>query len=90
MNVENILKYDLTEVDGLDNLHNPKECIKNSLNVLSEFYESLKSYYLVNGSTSGIHTMIFSCFNDYDEVLVERGCHKSIIDAIFINIIQQL
>lgn len=82
---KNILKYDLTEVDGLDNLHNPTECIKNSLNSLSEFYKSVKSFYLVNGSTSGIHIMLFSCFNEYDEILVERGCHKSIIDGIFLR-----
>ena len=40
---KNILRYDLTEVFGLDNLHKPTECIKDSLNELSEFYGSKKS-----------------------------------------------
>ncbi len=84
-NLDNILKYDLTEVEGLDNIHALEGCILDSLKELSEFYGSAKSYYLLNGSTSGIHIMMFSCFDEYDEILVERGCHKSIIDAIFIR-----
>lgn len=79
---KNILRYDLTEVFGLDNLHKPTECIKDSLNELSEFYGSKKSYYLLNGSTSGIQIMIFSVFNEFDEVLIERGCHVSIMNSI--------
>ncbi len=85
LDFENFLKYDLTEVEGLDNLHEPTSCIKNSLKELSDFYESEKSYYLVNGSTSGIHIMIFSCLDEGDEVLVERGCHKSIINSLVLR-----
>lgn len=83
--IENLFKYDLTEIEGLDNLHNPYECINDSLNNLSKFYESKKSYYLVNGSTSGIHIMFFSCFNEGDTILVERGCHKSVINALILR-----
>ena len=77
-----VLKYDLTEVKGLDNLHNPKFCISYSLNKLKDFYGSGKSYYLLNGSTSGIQIIIFSFFNEYDEILIERGCHVSVINSI--------
>lgn len=83
--IKNILKYDLTEIKGLDNLHKPKYCIKDSLIQLSKFYESKKSYYLLNGSTSGIQIMIFSIFNEYDEILIERGCHKSILNSVFLR-----
>lgn len=83
--IDNLFKYDLTEVPGLDNLHNPMECIKESLDELKDYYESQKSYYLLNGSTSGIQIMVFSCFNEGDKVLVERGCHKSIINALILR-----
>ncbi len=85
LDFKDVFKYDLTEVDGLDNLHNPSSCIESSLKDLSNFYESKKSYYLVNGSTSGIQIMIFSCLNEGDEILVERGCHKSIINALVLR-----
>ncbi len=83
--IDNLLDLDLTEIKGLDNLHNSSGCIKESMEFLSEFYNSYKSYYLLNGSTSGIHIMIFSCFNENDKVLVERGCHKSIINTFLLR-----
>jgi len=54
-----ILNGDITEVDGLDNLQNPQGIIREALDKLSECYGSYKSYFLVNGSTSGNLTMIF-------------------------------
>ena len=50
--------YDITEIDGFDNLHHPEEIIKQRLEQVSEFYKSKKSYYLVNGSTCGIMSAI--------------------------------
>ncbi|NYC95978.1 arginine/lysine/ornithine decarboxylase [Clostridium acetobutylicum] len=82
---ENIIKIDLTEVDGLDNLHDPQGIIKESEERLRDLYESKKSYFLVNGSTSGNLAMIFSCFNEGDKVIVERNCHKSIFNGIILR-----
>lgn len=76
---------DLTEVDGLDNLHDPSGVIKESLDDLSRLYKSKKSYFLVNGSTSGNLAMIFAAFNEGDKVLVERGCHRSIFNGIILR-----
>lgn len=76
---------DLTEVDGLDNLYKPEGPIKESLELLSEAYKAKKSYFLVNGSTSGNLTMIFSAFNEGDKILVDRGCHKSVFNGIIMR-----
>lgn len=76
---------DLTEVDGLDNLHDPSGVIKESLDDLRKLYKSRKSYFLVNGSTSGNLAMIFAAFNEGDKVLVERGCHRSIFNGIILR-----
>lgn len=86
----NIIKADLTEVDGLDNLHKPEGIIKDSLEKLSKFYKSKKSYFLVNGSTSGNLAMIFSCFNEGDKVIVERNCHRSIFNGIIMRKLQPI
>lgn len=79
---ENLVKVDVTEVDGLDNLHHADGIIKESQQLLSEYYGSIKSYFLVNGSTSGNLAMIFSSFNEGDKIIVERNCHRSIFNAI--------
>ena len=82
---ENIIQCDLTEVEGLDNLHNSEGIIKESGNLLSRFYSSKKSYFLVNGSTSGNLAMIFSCFQEGDKIIVERNCHRSIFNSIIMR-----
>ncbi len=48
-----IINCDITEVDGLDNLHNAEGIIKEAEDLLSQLYNSKKSHFLVNGSTSG-------------------------------------
>ena len=42
---ENFVNGDITEVDGLDNLHNAEGIIKESQKLLSEYYGSIKSYF---------------------------------------------
>lgn len=83
--LKNLLKCDITEVEGVDNLHNPQGIIKESMELLTKFYGSKKSYFLVNGSTSGNLAMIFSSFNEGDKVLIERNCHRSIFNAIIMR-----
>lgn len=82
---DNIIKCDVTEVDGTDNLHHPDSIIKEAEDMLCNFYKSKKSYFLVNGSTSGIMIMIFSCFNENDKIIVDRSCHKSVFNAIILR-----
>lgn len=82
---DNIFKFDLTEVDGLDNLHHAEGIIKEAEERLSKFYGTKKSYFLVNGSTSGNLAMIFACFNEGDKIIVERNCHRSIFNGIIMR-----
>ncbi|ELC8444062.1 aminotransferase class V-fold PLP-dependent enzyme [Clostridium perfringens] len=85
-NLEQILlQGDLTEVEGLDNLQHPEGIIKDAEEKLSKLYNSKKSYFLVNGSTCGNLIMIFSLFKEGDKVLVERNCHKSIMNGIIMR-----
>jgi arginine/lysine/ornithine decarboxylase len=83
--IENLLNIDITEVDGVDNLHHPEGIIKEAQDLLSKYYGSKKSYFLVNGSTSGNLTMIFSSFKEGDKVIVERNCHRSIFNGIIMR-----
>ncbi len=76
---------DITEVDGMDNLHKPQGVLKRAQELLASYYGSRKAYFLVNGSTSGNLTMIFSSFKEGDKILVERSCHKSIFNGIILR-----
>lgn len=75
-------ELDVTEVPGLDNLLVPEGVLAESMAQLSEIYGSQKSYYLVNGSTSGILTAVSAVCNPGDIIIMSRNCHKSVYNAV--------
>ena len=85
LNAIDLIDMDLTEIPGTDNLHEPENIIKQSQIKLSKCYKSLKSYFLVNGSTSGILSMIFAVTKRNDKILINRNAHKSAMNAIILN-----
>jgi len=76
---------DITEVDPLDNLHYPEGVIKEAQELLAKTYGVKNAYFLVNGSSSGNLAAMFSAFEEGDEVLVERNCHKSIYNGLIMR-----
>lgn len=83
--LRDLINFDLTEVEGLDNLHCPQGIIKQGEELLSKLYNSTKSYFLVNGSTGGNLAMIFSSFEEGDKIIVERNCHRSVFNGIIMR-----
>jgi arginine/lysine/ornithine decarboxylase len=77
-----ILKIDATELTGLDDLHSPEGPIKEAEELLTELYGSKKSFFLVNGSTVGNLAMIMAACPEDSNVLVQRNCHKSVLNAL--------
>lgn len=80
-----ILPFDQTEVTGLDYLHEAEGAIKKSQDLLTNFYQSQQSYYLVNGSTVGNLAMILGTTQKGDRVFVDRNVHQSIIHGLELN-----
>lgn len=77
-------RYDVTEINGFDNLHNPEGLIKEIMERASLFYGSKKTYLLVNGSTCGILSAICSVVEQGDKILIARNCHKSVYNGLFL------
>lgn len=77
-------QLDVTEVPGLDNLNAPEASIAESERELTQVYGSVKSYYLVNGSTCGILTAISACCRQGDTLIMTRNCHKSVYHAVLL------
>lgn len=80
--LENILKIDVTELSDTDDLYHANTIIAEGRNNLALFSHAKKSMYLVNGSTSGIVASIMSVLDENDKILVEKNCHKSVINGI--------
>lgn len=78
--MENLFAYDITELPGMDNLAEPTQVLSQSMKVIAEKYRAQKSYFLVNGSTSGVHIAIDSLVENGGHLLVARNVHKSVIN----------
>lgn len=79
---QQLLKIDATELSGLDDLHAPDGPIYEAEELLAGLYNVKKSFFLVNGSTSGNLAMIMSACEEEQLVLVQRNCHKSVLNAL--------
>ena len=80
--LENILKIDVTELSDTDDLYHANNIIAEGRNNLALFSHAKKSMYLVNGSTSGIVASIMSVLDENDKILVEKNCHKSVLNGV--------
>ncbi|MDR7080372.1 arginine/lysine/ornithine decarboxylase [Neobacillus niacini] len=79
---QELLRIDTTELSGLDDLHSPEGVIKEAEELLADLYQVEKSFFLVNGSTVGNLAMVLSVCEKDDIILVQRNCHKSVLNAL--------
>lgn len=62
----------------------PMTYIRMSQSKIAGIYRSPRSFYLTNGATSGIYAMISLCTKPNDTIIVDRYCHRSVLDAIIL------
>lgn len=82
---ENPYKYDITEINGFDDLHNPTDILANLNKGFETLYGLGKIFFTVNGSTVGILSGISAVVDQDDCILIGRNCHKSVYNAAFIR-----
>lgn len=83
--VNNIGKFDITEIPGSDNLHAPEGMIKEAQERAKEFYGGDYTFFLINGTTCGIISMIMTVANPGDKIIVQRDCHRSVISGMILG-----
>lgn len=82
---KNLFRWDVTEIPGLDDLHEPCGVIEKAEQKLARLYGADKSYFLVNGSTSGILAMMGACLNRGDSVIISRASHRSVMSGLVLT-----
>ncbi len=80
-----ILRWDITEVTGVDNLNFPQSVIWESQQQTAQLLGAKQAYYLVGGSTLGIEASILATCNVGDKILLPRNCHRSVWAGITIS-----
>ena len=77
--------YDITEIDGFDNLHHATGILKEAQERAAELYGSDKCFYLVNGSTCGLLAAVCAAVRKHDRVLLARNCHRAVYHALLLK-----
>lgn len=75
-------EIDITEINDFDNLHHPEGIIKESMDNASRFFETDKTWFLVNGSSCGLLAAIHAVTDIGDSIIIGRNCHKAVYNAI--------
>lgn len=71
-------KYDISETDA----YNPQEALIQAQERASKIYGTKSTYFLTNGSTSGIITAVLACTKSGEKVLIwdnAHVCHKNAV-----------
>ncbi len=76
---------DITEIDGFDNMHDPRGLIADLNERLKERFGGDRAYILINGSTSGVLISISTCLNPGEKLLIGRNSHRSAYDALYLR-----
>ncbi|MHC9540016.1 MAG: aminotransferase class I/II-fold pyridoxal phosphate-dependent enzyme [Vulcanimicrobiota bacterium] len=79
------LAADITQVLGLDDIHQPLNVCKKAQELAAIAYGADHTFFLINGSSSGNHAMILSVCNPGDKIIVPRNSHRSVTGALILS-----
>ncbi len=79
-----IEKLDLTEIPGMDDLHNPSGILSDAQKLAAEAFGAKNSYFLVNGSTVGLHAAISAVCRPGQRLVAGRDSHSSVINGMLL------
>lgn len=82
---EKAYRADLTEAEGLDDLHHPSGAIMEAEELAAELYGSDHCWFLVNGTTSGNEAMILSAVGPGEKILADRNAHRSVLQGLILS-----
>lgn len=82
---ENPFSFDITEIEGFDDLHHPEGILLKCMEEAAGLYGADRSYYLVNGSACGILAAIHASVSFGGRILMARNCHKSAYNGVFLK-----
>lgn len=82
---EKVFSFDLTEAEGLDDLHHPEGVIAESQRLASEVFGADETFFLVNGTTCGNEAMVLSAVLEGEKILIPRNAHKSVLMGLILS-----
>ncbi len=79
---QDMIKFDLTELEETDDLYNPKGAILQSEIKMQELFGTKRTIFSAGGNTLCIQTMIALSVPIGGKILISRNVHKSVISTL--------
>lgn len=76
-----VSRLDITELPDADNLYAPQGVIREAQELHAKYIGARESYFLVNGSSCGVHAAVLSILGPGDTVIAARDIHLSAVNA---------
>ena len=79
------MQLDVNLPRGLDNLNSPRGVIKQAQELLADAYGADYGFFVVNGSSAGVITMILAVAKAKQKIIMPRNIHKSVISGLTLS-----
>jgi len=82
---ERAFNMDVNGMEDLDYANNPTGVIAEAQRLTAHAFGAEHAHFLVNGTTSGVQTMILSACEPGSRIIIPRNAHKSTIGGIILS-----
>ncbi len=82
---EKIFDCDLTLLEEVDSLHEPKSVIREAQRLAAQAYGADYAFFLVNGTSGGNHAMLLTVCDPGDKIIIPRNVHRSVLAGIIFS-----
>ena len=79
------LRREVSLMEELDDLHDPRTCIKEAQELAAELWNADEAFFMVNGTTSAVQAMIMATLKPNDLVLVPRNAHRCVMSGLILS-----
>ncbi|MHB1420915.1 MAG: aminotransferase class I/II-fold pyridoxal phosphate-dependent enzyme, partial [Bacillota bacterium] len=79
-----VFAHDVTNVPGMDDLHQPSGIIRAAQELAAQLYGADATYFLINGTSCGLHALLLTVCNPGEKILVPRNIHRSVLSGIIL------
>lgn len=79
------MALDVNSMKPLDNLGHPVSVIKDAQELAADAFGAKHAFFMVNGTTSAVQTMIWATCGRGEKIIMPRNVHRSAINALVVN-----
>ena len=81
---EQCLTVDVNSMKQLDNLCHPVSVIKEAEELAADAFKAAHAFFIVNGTTAAVQTMILTVCKRGDKIILPRNVHRSVINSMIL------